>query len=816
MAQSFLIGPEGAWITSIDVFFKTKSTGTTPVTCEIRTVELGLPTLDMVDKHSTVTLRPNDITTSEDGTVATNIKFKSPVYLDPGMQAAIVLLSESDEYECFCGEMGQKALNAQTLPEAQGRIYSQQWALGSLFKSQNGSTWTPTQFEDLTFKMYRAKFTSSTGTVTFYNPPIRPNNGFLETLNFHPLTSIPKLATLGIQTTTNAGLIGTVFTEGRKITETIENFRYGYIDGKGGPANGTVGLLTGGKRYGTPSNPVDTFNITGDGSGLTMNITVSAGQSAVTGATIVSPGTGYRVGDVVGIVTSSTSGGGQGVRIGINSINGIDTLYLTDVQSAEFDTTSGTNKLQYHHDAGSIINTNLSILSYQDQGSFFTGEYFFVDQLDHGMYGANNKVLIEGGIPSTVPTELSVETLASETTISVASTDVFENFEGVAVSAANTGYALVGGSEIISYTQVGMTSIGGVSRGSDSTTALNHKKDTAIAKYELFGISLRKINAEHDVVTSAIQPDGYYVKIDRGTSRSTDDTVNDFPQLSFTELSSGGGESVHATRNFLYDTIRPLIRASTLGATDFVTSQIRSVTGSSASGDEQSFVDQGLEEIDLNRDNELTSVRLIASAVNEKENTPDLDRGKSFAIELELENEEDDFNSPCIDLETAEAQLLENRLNKPIDDYATDARANTRFNDPHGSYYMSNPIYIKNPATSLRVLFDARRPASAEFRVSYSIFTSDSSSTPAFELFPGYPNLIDTDGSGFGDKVIDPNANTGLPDIDTIADPTQYKEYEYTIDNLPSFTGFQIKIAFNGTNQAEYPIIKRLRALAVA
>ena len=151
----------------------------------------------MVDKHATVTLRPNDVKTSDDGTVATNIKFKSPVYLEPTTQYAIVLLSESDEYECFCGEMGQKALNTQTLPEAQGRIYSQQWALGSLFKSQNGSTWTPTQFEDLTFKMYRAKFTSSTGTVTFHNPPIRPNNGYLDTLNFHPITSIPKLSHTG-------------------------------------------------------------------------------------------------------------------------------------------------------------------------------------------------------------------------------------------------------------------------------------------------------------------------------------------------------------------------------------------------------------------------------------------------------------------------------------------------------------------------------------------------------------------------------------------------------------------------------------------
>ena len=67
-----------------------------------------------------VTLRPSDITTSTDGSVATTIVFPSPVYLEPSSQFAIVLLSDSDEYEVFCGEMGQKALNQQTLPSAQG------------------------------------------------------------------------------------------------------------------------------------------------------------------------------------------------------------------------------------------------------------------------------------------------------------------------------------------------------------------------------------------------------------------------------------------------------------------------------------------------------------------------------------------------------------------------------------------------------------------------------------------------------------------------------------------------------------------------
>ena len=54
------------------------------------------------------------------------------------------------------------------------------------------------------------------------------------------------------------------------------------------------------------------------------------------------------------------------------------------------------------------------------------------------------------------------------------------------------------------------------------------------------------------------------------------------------------------------------------------------------------------------------------------------------------------------------------------------------------------------------------------------------------------------------------------PDKFIGADETQYREYTYSIDDLPSFNGFQIKIVFTGTNQAKYPVVKNLRAIALA
>ena len=44
----------------------------------------------------------------------------------------------------------------------------------------------------------------------------------------------------------------------------------------------------------------------------------------------------------------------------------------------------------------------------------------------------------------------------------------------------------------------------------------------------------------------------------------------------------------------------------------------------------------------------------------------------------------------------------------------------------------------------------------------------------------------------------------------------EFREYQYSINDLEPYTGFVIKIVFNGTNQAEVPVLKNIRALALA
>jgi hypothetical protein len=56
--------------------------------------------------------------------------------------------------------MGEEDVSTVNKIESEKIIVSQQPLLGSLFKSQNGATWDPSQLEDLKLTIYRANFYS--------------------------------------------------------------------------------------------------------------------------------------------------------------------------------------------------------------------------------------------------------------------------------------------------------------------------------------------------------------------------------------------------------------------------------------------------------------------------------------------------------------------------------------------------------------------------------------------------------------------------------------------------------------------------------
>ena len=133
-------------------------------------MQTGLPTQTIVP-FGEVVYEPSQVKLSQNGSVATKFKFPSPVYLEPG-EYCIVLLSASNDYNVFISVMEEEDITTKDLPESERVIISQQPYMGSLFKSQNGSTWTPAQFEDLKFTLFKAQFVNTPGTLKLYNPEI--------------------------------------------------------------------------------------------------------------------------------------------------------------------------------------------------------------------------------------------------------------------------------------------------------------------------------------------------------------------------------------------------------------------------------------------------------------------------------------------------------------------------------------------------------------------------------------------------------------------------------------------------------------------
>ena len=815
LAQTFIVDQSGAFLTSVDLYFYKKDTGNNPLTVEIRTVELGTPTTTVVG--NSVTLRPNQIQISDDATAVTTATFDYPIYLSPGIEYAIVLLApESVEYEVFIAEMGKKTIQTKNLPDSEAVIYTQQFAMGSLFKSQNGSVWTADQYQDMKFTLYRANFvTNTSSTAYFYNPTLNESNGYILNLQNNPLTVFPRKVNIGITTTTSSSMVG-ILTAGRKISESTKTYNYGYIVGTGCSVS-SVGVTTAGSNYVSDTN-VSTYNIIGNGSGLTLNITASGG--AITAASIVSAGNGYAVGDVVGIVTSSvSSNSGRDARITVTgNNNGIDTLYLSNVQGESF-TADGTANLVYFDTSNNSISLASTVItSSTPVGSIYSGNFARLNHFNHGMYAPNNKVSISGVSPNAESTTLSQSVTASATSISVASTSNFTVFEGKSVNGTNPGYALIE-NEIIRYESIGSGTLETITRGQSSTLAIPHSTNTLVYKYEFNGVSLRRINTTHDISDTGLDIDNYYIEIDRtsnGVNRNSDNTPAGYPQLSFSSEITSGGSKVFASENIQYDAIIPFYDIGTPGAETSVSAKIRSVSGTSISGNEVSFQDLGYEDIQLNSLNNLSSSRIVASKVNEDTFLASLPRNKSFttAITLRTSNK---YVSPQIFLDTSFTDFHSNRINSPISNYQQDGRVNSILEDPHAATYVSNTVRLSQPATSLKVILSAYRHSSADFRVLYSLLRADSSEVEqSFELFPGYNNLtIDNNNDGYPD-VVDPANNSGLPDIFVPAsNQNQFLEYEFSANNLGQFSGFTIKVVMSSTNQAYPPRFKDLRCIAI-
>lgn len=156
-------------VTKIDVFFEKKSTQGNGVTIELRETDNGYPSGRIIPfsrKHLTV----DQVNISANASIATSITFDAPVTLKTGEQYAVVVLPDRNDpdYRIWISRTGE-------VDTITGLGVTSDFSDGTLFTSTNNAAWTAYQNENLKFNLYKAVYSSTSGSIQLTNK----NNEFL-------------------------------------------------------------------------------------------------------------------------------------------------------------------------------------------------------------------------------------------------------------------------------------------------------------------------------------------------------------------------------------------------------------------------------------------------------------------------------------------------------------------------------------------------------------------------------------------------------------------------------------------------------------
>jgi len=761
LAQSFIVDEEGGvFLTSVDVYFNSKDDNI-PISMQIRTMENGYPTTTILP-FSDVTLNPSAVQLSEVGAIATKFTFRAPVYIPQSVEHCFVLLSDSNSYQVWISRMGELDITGD-------RTISEQPYAGVLFKSQNASTWTADQYEDLKFSIYRAQFeTATNGRLVLNNSTLGVGNGGVVSLRRDPIETITPLLTILLNSTTLPYTIGArVYQKTTLAQGTIQE----------------VETLVNGVAI-TLSDVTGTFQSGSESGGVVVNRIVSSKTVATMTVNTITGGTGaFTVGETItgnsaNAPTATVTAWDSGTStLTLESVSTNFTVSTETINGGTSDTTATVATVTYSGDA---VETGTISSAFPATGitPAYTSDQRKITlyHSNHGMHDLNNNVTITGIVSEISPTFLTTSISDSDTSISVNDASAFHTrVDGATVGIGNPGFIKIG-DEIISYSAIsndGKT-ITVLNRGEDNTTAASHADETVVECYNLDGIPLTEINKIHNNIQNPTL-DSYQI----GVSSLGNVGIR------------GGGESATATQNIQFEVVRPQVQRMILPKTE-VTARINTINGTSindgATNLTGSFSNDGtFTDILLNEDNYLTKPKLICSQINESE---ELSGEKSFRMDLTLQTSEDNV-SPIIDTDRMSLILVSNRINNP----ANSDSSKLANGDEHEAVYITRVASLTNPSSSIKVIFSAYRPAGSTIRVLYRI-------RPV-----GSTDPIET----FGYDYFDAN----LSSVPASTESQLYKEYSYEIGGL-SFDQYQVKVVMVSPNQAYSPIIQDFRAIALA
>ena len=761
LAQSFLVDETGGvFITSVDVYFNAKDSNI-PISMQIRTMSNGYPTTSILP-FSDVTVTPDTIQTSETGAIATKFTFQAPVYIPQSIEHCFVLFSDSNEYQVWISRMGELDITGD-------RTISEQPYAGVLFKSQNATTWTADQYEDLKFVVYKAVFdTSVASQLTLNNAPLDIGNGGKIVLRTDPVqTYQPELQL--VMNAVNATLPYTVGARVYQKTTLAQGTIKTITDSNAGVLL-TINDISGTWQSGSSTGGTIINRLVSSKTLATMAVTGASGDFTV-GETI----TGNSASAPTAEVVSWTDGGGGAGTLTLKYVSTTFTASTEQITGGTSTKTATVGSITYSGD-------NVSSSTIQDAFPSSTPTYttsqrrVTIQHSHHGMHDTDNNVVITGVTSEVSPTYLTSSISASDTTIQVNDATAFHTIiNGANVGSLNLGYIKIE-DEIMSYTGISGTgkTITVNERGLAGTAAVSHADETNVECYNLDGIPLIEINKTHTNIQSP-------------TLDSYDLATSSIARLGI----RSGATNVIASQNIQYEILSPQIQRMTLPKT-LITARVNTITGTSINDGQSlpqnSFSNTGeFYDVNLGEDNYFVSPQLICSAQNE---SAELSGAKSFRMDLTLFSENNNV-TPVVDTDRMSITTISHRINSPSDPNT----AKLPVGDGHNGVYITKVADLSNPSSSIKLMFAGYRPSNTEIKPLYRVLPSgstDSIETLGWEFFP-----------------------TSDAKIPQTSETLQYYDYEYEVTGL-DFSQYQVKLVFVSPNQAYSPIVKDLRAIALA
>lgn len=439
LAQTFFVDaklyPEGLFVTKLDLFFKAKDSNL-PVGVKLHPTVNGYPDTSKIIPFSERWLLPADVRISEspdssNTQTITTFNMQAPVYLAPG-EYSLVVYSDTKEYEVWVAELGQDMINPLPVGVTSRRI-SEQPYIGSFFRSQNASTWTPYQNQDLMFVLHKCVFTPGSSGTVLMNSQAPSANKWMDVmmiqsqeLNFgntstqysykvtsnatgaldSNYTSVNRFRNIHFDerkvVTTNEGSANIkviMTTNSRDVSPVIDQERSGIVAveniiDNAGITNASIVITDGGAGYTTNSNISVTIS-GGNGSSANAMAFIDATTGKIVRISVDAAGSGYT-----GRPTITVSGGGASTNATINIASELDAegglcnaKYISRIVTLADGFAAGDIRLYVdaYKPQGTDLAVYYKIKNEEDADSFYNKPYQLMTQATLGTLVSENE-----------------------------------------------------------------------------------------------------------------------------------------------------------------------------------------------------------------------------------------------------------------------------------------------------------------------------------------------------------------------------------------------------------------------------------------